>query len=288
VAIERKPRYSPLQHRRNDAAILAEVARALTGLGWSGTLLTEAAVEHGDLPPADLYLNMCQGAEASRRLLPLEGAGALLLNRPSSVLNCHRHRLVRAIAQTTIPFPATRIIDTADPPPLPAVLRELAAPWDHLWIKRGDVHAEGPEDVVSVATAEVPAAIAGFAARGIGRVALQRDVPGKAIKFYALARGAFFRWYDPADGSPTPVPAVDEPALRALALRAGAALGVEIFGGDIVLSNQGGPVLIDLNDWPSFATCRGEAAHAIAAHAIAAYAAAAARPAHGSRTARAL
>jgi hypothetical protein len=33
-----------------------------------------------------------------------------------------------------------------------------------------------------------------------------------------------------------------------------------------VLPAAGAPVLIDVNDWPSFARCRDEAAEAIAAH----------------------
>lgn len=267
VAIERNPRYSPLQHRQNDAAILSESAAALVELGWTGSTITESAVERGELPPADLYLNMCQGEAASRGLLVLERSGARLLNRPSSVLSCHRHRLVWVLAGTSIPFPATRISPTAGPLPSLTELRALAAPYDRLWIKRGDVHAETLEDVVAVPPAAVPAAVADFAARGIERVAFQRHVPGRAVKFYAVADGAFFRWYDPADGSSTPVPLAAEPALRALALHAGAVLGMEIFGGDIVLPDRGNPMLIDLNDWPSFATCRPEAARAIAAHA---------------------
>jgi hypothetical protein len=267
IAIEREPRYSPQQHRQNDVAILGEAAAALVDLGWTGAMATESNVERGELPPADLYLNMCQGAAASRRLLALEQNGALLLNRPSSVLSCHRHRLVRALARAGVPFPATRIITTAGPPPAPGDLSDLAATQNLLWVKRGDVHAEAPNDVIAVSPHSVPAAGAAFAARGIERVAIQRHVPGRVVKFYAIANGAFFRWYDPVDASPTPVTTADEPALRALALRAGAVLGVEIFGGDIVLSTHGAPMLIDLNDWPSFATCRTEAAHAIALYA---------------------
>jgi hypothetical protein len=212
---------------------------------------------------------MCQGEAASRQLLALERVGARLLNRPSSVLNCHRHRLVQMLAGASVPFPATQVVSTAGPLPSPAELRALAAPHDRLWLKRGDVHAEAPEDVVAVAPDALTAAVAGFAARGIERVALQRHMPGRVVKFYAVAGAGFFRWYDPADGSQDPVPPADEPALRALALHAGAVLGVEIFGGDLVLSDRGGAALIDLNDWPSFATCRVEAARAIAAHAVA-------------------
>ena len=66
-----------------------------------------------------------------------------------------------------------------------------------------------------------------------------------------------------------PRPVVDESRLRALAFGAARALGLEVFGGDVALPTPDAPVLLDLNDWPSFAPFRAEAAAAIAAHALA-------------------
>ena len=43
-----------------------------------------------------------------------------------------------------------------------------------------------------------------------------------------------------------------------------AAVGLDIFGGDVIVSPAGELTLIDLNDWPSFAPCRERAAYAIA------------------------
>jgi hypothetical protein len=48
--------------------------------------------------------------------------------------------------------------------------------------------------------------------------------------------------------------------------RAAAALGLEIYGGDCIVTRAGEIVLIDLNAWPSFALFREEAASAIAAY----------------------
>jgi glutathione synthase/RimK-type ligase-like ATP-grasp enzyme len=55
-------------------------------------------------------------------------------------------------------------------------------------------------------------------------------------------------------------------SLRTLAVRAAARLRLDIFGGDVVLAAPGRPVLIDLNDWPSFAPVRDSAAQAIAGY----------------------
>src|SRR5262245_50916648 len=89
LAIYRSPTYSPAQHRENDAAILDQTVDQLGARGWRVERTSEPEVEAGRIPAADLYLNMCQGPLASQRLLPLEQAGAFMVNRPSAVLACH-------------------------------------------------------------------------------------------------------------------------------------------------------------------------------------------------------
>ena len=142
VAVYRRPSYSPLQHRSNDTAILAETAAELARHGWRVTNTSEEEVEKGRLPSGALYLNMCQGSLASEQLMPLEADGALVVNRPTSVLNCHRHRLVRRMVDTRLAFPRTLIQTSSAPPPSPEILKELARDGRNIWIKRGDVHAE--------------------------------------------------------------------------------------------------------------------------------------------------
>ncbi len=283
VALFRKSSYSPAQHRTNDTAILDDTLAHFVDAGWDVVRVDEAALDAGDdgddAPPpahvvprdADLYLSMSQGP-ATARLLELERAGAVFINRPSSVLGCHRHRLVPALAAAGVRFPATDVVDLAlaDPATVAAspVVRAAALSGGRVWIKRGDVHAERADDVVVVAASGVAAAAAEFRARGIGRVALQADVGGPVIKFYGVADGRFFRWYDAAVGLDGPRPVVDEERLRALAFDAARALGLEVFGGDVALPAPDVPVLIDLNDWPSFAPFRAEAAAAIAGYAL--------------------
>jgi glutathione synthase/RimK-type ligase-like ATP-grasp enzyme len=99
-------------------------------------------------------------------------------------------------------------------------------------------------------------------------VALQAHVAGPIVKFYAVSDGRFFSWY-PADSAPAAGNGrarlqVSEERLRALVFAAARAVGLEIFGGDVAFPEPDGPVLIDLNDWPSFAPVRTAAAAAIA------------------------
>ncbi len=232
VALYRSPTYSPEAHRRNDTAILDDTVIELEQRGWSVTRSGESDVAAGRLPAAELYVNMCQGPAASERLLQLVPREAIAVNPPDSVLNCHRHRLVARMAAAGLAFPRTLIVPTSE-----------------------------PEAVVPIVTD----AIAAFARRGVSRVALQAHVGGPIVKFYAVADGRFFSWY-PAEGPRDRKPDVAEDRFRALVFAAARAVGLEVFGGDVAFPKPDEPVLIDLNDWPSFAPVRAAAAAAIAAY----------------------
>ena len=260
AALYRKPSYSPNQHRSNDTAILDATISRLVAHGWRVTCVAEGEVEAGAVPEADLYLNMCQGERASERLAQLEQGGARVINRGSSVLDCHRHRLVRRLVESGLDFPRTVICSATGDVALP----DFARNGKQIWIKRGDVHAERTEDVVAVDRDGVATALAAFAARGISRVALQEHVPGPVLKFYALVDGSFFRYYDAERGPDGALPPLDECRLSQLVFAAARSLGLDVFGGDVVLTEPDRPVLIDLNDWPSFAPFREEAAAHIA------------------------
>jgi hypothetical protein len=264
VAIYRSPSYSPLQHGVNDTAILDATVAQLAARGWGVTKTTELEVEHGRLPAAALYLNMCQGSLAAEQLMPLESDGIVVVNRPSSALNCHRYRLVKRLGDTMLSFPRTLILASSAPLPPPAQLRALSPAQQKVWIKRGDVHAERPEDVVAAPLERVADTLQAFRARGIPWVALQEHVPGPVVKFYGVTDGRFFNWYGADAGFAGTRPAIDENRLKALAFEAAAILGLEIFGGDVAFPEPDRPVLIDINDWPSFAPFREEAARAIA------------------------
>jgi hypothetical protein len=272
VAIYRSPSYSPMQHRSNDTAILDGTVAHLTTRGWRVTAVSEADIERGRLPAVPLYLNMCQGPLASERLMPLELDGAVVLNRPSSVLNCHRHRLVRQLAGSRIAFPRTVVVPSSAMVASDPHLAPLGTGGRRLWVKRGDVHAERPEDVVATARPGLAAALTAFSARGIPWVAVQEHVEGPVVKFYGVADGRFFRYYradggGSTDGSDAAVE-LDGDRLRALAFEAAALLGLEVFGGDVAFPEPDRPVLIDINDWPSFAPFREAAADAIAGYVV--------------------
>jgi len=113
--------------------------------------------------------------------------------------------------------------------------------------------------------AEAARALSELAARGVRQAVLEAHVPGETIKFYGVTGTGFFRAYAGDSSSPRPAPAA-----WAEAAEAGArALGLAVFGGDLVADAAGRPWLVDVNDWPSFSRCRRDAAAAIAQYLLA-------------------
>jgi hypothetical protein len=269
VTIGRSTRFSPGRHADNDRRILDEAATQLCALGWSWAAgLTEAQVEAGhELPAADLVLNMAQGAEASKRLRQAEGAcGARFVNTPAAVLACHRTTAVARLRKAGAPWVPSLVVDGAGSV-------DAAERWlDQLgaaeaWLKRGDVHAMGPADVQRVPRAQLGAAVARMRARLAGLVVVQPHLQGPTVKFYGIGTHWLrWLWAEPFEG-PRPDPERFERPLHEAAVAAASCLGLELFGGDAVLGTPEHPTLIDVNDWPSFAPFREQAALAIAHYA---------------------
>jgi hypothetical protein len=264
VGIYRDRAYSPFQHFSNDAAILDATLGELAGQGWEVERVEEPVVPGRSLPPADLYLNMAQGRAASRALLPREREGRRFFNRPSSVLRCHRQRMVPALLASGFPFPRTVLVRT-DRALEPALMHAFATS-PKVWLKRGGVHAEQEGDVRLLAVDELGRGLAELAERRIRVAAVQDHLEGPVVKFYGVAGGALFHAYVAGTKAPVTSDLADLGVLRDLAFRAAAQFRLDIFGGDFVIDAARGPTLIDLNDWPSFAPVRIPAARAIAGY----------------------
>lgn len=78
---------------------------------------------------------------------------------------------------------------------------------------------------------------------------LTAHVEGTPVKFYGVADRFFF---------PQGYSRVAEAAARLARLA-----GIQVYGGDAVVMSDGTFAIIDFNDWPSFSSCRDEAAAAI-------------------------
>lgn len=255
VGLYREAECSPGRHRSNDALLLEQVASVLRIQGHRVDLMALEAVV-ADRPDAALVFSMCQGRRALDLLAEWERAGTRFINSPRASLNTHRDRLPSLLHAAGVRFPQTSLIATNNGAGASVEID------GGVWLKRGDVHASVAADVQWVDSAErLEAGLRDFAQRGIALAAVQQHRVGDEIKFYGIGGGAFFHWFYPGEARGYPI---DVPALRDLAEAAAAAVGLEIFGGDVVVAPDGTLILIDLNDWPSFAPCRDRASEAIA------------------------
>jgi hypothetical protein len=262
LGVYREQRFSPGVHAAGDAAILELTQAALEGAGYCTALIAPECLSTQP-PEARVVFAMCQSLEALTVLQQWEQQGILVLNTPAAVRACYRLALVATLNKAALPCPRSAIIPLEDAAVLP--------PWppfpDHTegcWVKRGDVHAMQPEDVVFVRhAASWQQQLASFADRGIRHAVVQQHITGQEIKFYAVRSCGVLHYFAPHDTGP---PQADAACLNALALQAGEILGLDIYGGDCILTPDGALYLVDVNDWPSFRSCRELAAEHIAHH----------------------
>jgi glutathione synthase/RimK-type ligase-like ATP-grasp enzyme len=247
----------------DDAEILRATATELERLGIPVTLKAPDELpdveDFGAVPP-HLFV-MCERVEVVEKLAAWETRGTHVVNRPSGIRNTDRERTLALFRSGGVPYPRTRPVETA-----------AAATFDGpCWVKRGDVHATAEGDVAYCGDAgTLEKNLARLAVRGIPRAIVQEHVPGDLVKFYGVAgleddsRPSWFQWFYHRDQRLSNHP-FDIDTLTSATSRAAAALGLEIYGGDAIVSERGEVTVIDLNAWPSFALFRPVAAARIAA-----------------------
>ncbi|MEK7657352.1 MAG: hypothetical protein AAB412_06310 [Elusimicrobiota bacterium] len=264
LGILREMQNSP-NRETDDALILKAVLAQLETLGIAVRLMTPESVDRHDPSGWDLVLPMC---EAYPRLKRLEGlvrdSRTLWVNEPRAVFNCYRLRMSELLANSPeVRFPPTqarRVSQGAGRGPTAA---EAGPGW---WIKRGDVHNTCDHDVVFARDrAAAGRILEDFARREITHYVVQPHVEGDLVKFYGVGPGRWFTWFyhDPVRAKRLPF-TLD--ALAGMAAAGAKALGLEVFGGDAIISKGGAVTLLDINSWPSFAKVREEAAVQISWH----------------------
>ncbi|MBI5200116.1 MAG: hypothetical protein HY925_00900 [Elusimicrobia bacterium] len=250
----------------DDALILKAVLEQLELVGVSTTLLTPEQFDAAEPSRYDVVVAMCESYPRLKRLLQLEATTRAIrfVNPPTSVLNTYRINTVPLLSQCEgLNFPPSEIRRVDADAAVPPQAFEAKDGW---WLKRGDVHNTCDHDVVRARDwAAAGKILADFGSREITHYVAQPHIEGDLIKFYGVGPGRWFTWFyhDATRARRLPFELDD----LASAAAAGAfALGLEVFGGDAIVSEDGTITLIDLNSWPSFARVRGEAAVQIAWH----------------------
>lgn len=254
LCVYRAERFSPNSVDR-DKAIMDAVRAQLESRGCVVETINEERLTAGI--NADVVLTMARSREALDLLKAAGACGCTVVNRTEGIERC---------ARSTV----DALMRTAGLPAAP-----LEGP-DGYWIKRGDEAAQSKADVVYAAgAAERDAAIEQLRRRGITETVVTAHVKGDLVKFYGFAGTDFFRTFYPAEGTYSKFGdetvngrpchyAFSEDSLRRDAGRLAALTGVDVYGGDCIVRSDGTYAIIDFNDWPSFASCRQEAAVAIA------------------------
>ena len=262
VAVLREPVFSPGMVAKDAAILHAAAAYLAQSAGVDCPVIPVTELDDLSTRP-DLVLSMANGGEALERLATFEARGTVVINSTEGVFATRRDSLLE-LSPPNGPLVEGALVATNGSERLPRFLRDTSS----VWVKRGNYHALGPTDVVRVATRDVETTLRSMHARGITSAVIQPHLDGDIVKFYGVLgdtpSATFFRWY-PIDG-PGPDPTTAD-HLRSHAFMAASSAGVSVFGGDAVPvpgSPAPVPILVDLNAWPSFWRCRGEAAVAIA------------------------
>lgn len=262
AGIRRAKVYSP-HNEDNDEAIFLEVLKCLEALGHEVRVYDESDLLADVVEERYIY-NMVRSQEAVAKLQVLEQKGVVVVNSGFGIEHCGREQMTTLLMNNGVPFAPSEVLDMDGIVNCPC------------WVKRADGYTVEPNDVVFVNVAsQLQQVLDGFAQRGIHRVVVSQHLEGDLVKFYGVADTDFFYWfyplasnhskfgYEKVNGTPVGIP-FSEDRLKDICSQASEVLGVEVYGGDAIVSKDGTIRLIDFNDWPSFAPCREEAAKAIA------------------------
>lgn len=241
---------------REDAAILHATLTELSRTGYKTTVAEPKDLDSFSGRPA-FVLSMAQSHRALDILESWQKQGTRIINSVSSIRNTYRKPLISLLAKACLPIPSSQILQVDE------------AEWGtsfgasaSYWLKRGDVHATQQADVAKVTSKEeFVRALNHFRRQKIKEVLVQEHVGGEVIKFYGVAKGRYFRAFLVSNGEEV---TSEMKTLSTLAHRSAETVGLEIYGGDSILTQKGEMILVDLNDWPSFSRCCRSAAKGIA------------------------
>ena len=259
--IYRAPLFSP-NSAKKDKAILDAVGSLLKE--WGANI---EYIQEEDLIPenlADVYLSMARLPETLEILKRHEDEGRRVINSVRSVYTTIRRSYL------------DRLMREDGFPVAPLCQRDKLQEGVGFWLKRGDSAAQCLYDVQYAEKWEdVVRKLEFFDERGITDVLITRHVPGDVVKFYGVRGTDFFRCYYPTDDGQKKYDdechngrashfLYNETQFHSDADKIAAMAGLDVYGGDCIVQDNGTYVFIDINDWPSFARCREEAAQAIA------------------------
>jgi hypothetical protein len=272
LGVHRNKKFSP-NHIGNDDAIFQLTAKELEKRGCKVAICCEDEFLALESVSQDQIFTMARQKPVVARLQGLEKAGKQVVNSAFGIENCFRTNLTNALNVNDIPVADSYIVPTDYQED--DVFNRIKG--KGYWIKRGDFHAIHKEDVsYARSKEEAKEILREYALREIPDAVISQHLVGDLVKFYGVRGTDFFYWFYPYDnnhhkyadyqqinGDSVYYP-FDVLELKNVATKAARVVGIDIYGGDAIVGKDGAFHIIDLNDWPSFAPCREEAAGHIA------------------------
>ena len=273
LGISRSHRFSPNSTGRDEAIFMAVASRL--NRRHNVSIISEDLFVAVDLEDFDLVYSMARGTDVLQALSNAESEhGLKVVNSPTALLKNNRCELYETLSEASIPQPASLPICPASADAV-TMASQLGFP---LWLKRGDACAQSVNDVCFVEDeAQLKDYLKKFKDKNIKSALAVSHLAGDLVKFYGVEGTDFFHYsYPTADNGYSKFGLeqhngeahhfkFDDTQLLELATRSAQVSGMTVYGGDAIISSEGNIAIIDFNDWPSFSSCRKEAAKHIAA-----------------------
>jgi glutathione synthase/RimK-type ligase-like ATP-grasp enzyme len=275
LGISRGTEYSP-NLAGNDAAIFTAVADELRGMGHIVSCIGENEMVGFDYTPYERVVTMARDV-FSLVMLEKETDTATqqkFINSINGILTCtNKAKVATLMLEEGVPQPEFLVGEHRNVLFCSAGSKdEIVKP---LWLKNCEGSATVAEDTVFCPTKEsFDAAFRHLEERDVSLWMVQEHQEGDLVKFYGVEGTDFFRWNYASKGhSKFGLEAVngkekgfpfDAQRIKRYADMVAKRLHVPIYGGDVIIDEKGGFWFIDFNDFPSFSSCREEAAKAIA------------------------
>jgi ribosomal protein S6--L-glutamate ligase len=235
------------ERERSTTSVMPDVARLLSLRGVDVSVVDPAA-EVTDLttlrPDFDLYVLKARTSATLSIAGALHEAGATILN-PYPVSAACRDKVVASQLLRAADVPVPDTFAAGAPAQLTPLLEDgpLVVKPHRGSQGRGVRVVREPRDLDAVDPAGGPV----FAQRYHEPIGRDRKIYRIGERFFGVERVWPAKTYEDKQGRPFPVP----PEIRRLALRLGAALGITLYGFDVVMTREG-PLVVDFSPFPGF------------------------------------
>ncbi|MDO4496447.1 MAG: hypothetical protein Q4B58_01240 [Bacteroidales bacterium] len=269
LLVSRAPEFSPGKVVL-DSLLLQAVARQLGQDGHSAIFCRETDLSDQVLQMTDIVVSM---ARCEDSLICLERGGKCVINSPSAVrLALSRKAMLQVLTDAGILVPQWCAYNPlADKRVLSTSFLQTFMP---CWIK--GMHSKGVSqgDVLYVKdVSEASNRLLSMLKEGYSDIVITRHLSGFLVKAYVVG-GQLIHWMLPqlcgytkfGDEVHNDAPQemwVDESLLRNLSVQIASLTHLDVFGFDAIVSSPAKMCVIDVNDAPSFSSCRHEASKAI-------------------------